>query len=90
LTEWCNWASRGNDQETHVPNYYVVNESTEDTFESSGNLEDAVRVAREVARQGREGDPVSIIEVGGMAVRQFLRMADGSVVEQGIARRAAS
>jgi hypothetical protein len=73
-----------------MPNYYVVNESTEDTLESSGNLEDAIRVAREVAKQGQAGDPVSVIDSGGMAVRQFVRMPDGVVVEQVVMRRAAS
>jgi hypothetical protein len=73
-----------------MPDYYVVNESTEDTFGSSGNLEDAVRVAREVASRGQAGDLVSVIDGGGMAVRQFVRTPDGAVTEQFVARRAAS
>ncbi len=68
--------------------FYIVNESTEDTFESTDNLQDAIRVAREVARQGHVGDPVSILESGGKAVCQFILMSDGTVVEQVIARRA--
>lgn len=66
--------------------FYIVNESTEDTLESADNLQDAIRVAREVARQGQAGDPVSILEVGGRAVRQFVLMPDGTVAEQSIAR----
>jgi hypothetical protein len=67
--------------------FYVISESTEDTFESTDNLEDAIRVAREVARQGQAGDPVSVLESGGKAVRQFVLMPDGSVAEQPIACR---
>jgi hypothetical protein len=67
--------------------FYVISESTEDTFESTDNLEDAIRVAREVARQGQAGDPVSVLESGGKAVRQFVLMPDGTVAEQPIACR---
>jgi hypothetical protein len=65
--------------------FYIINESTEDTFASTENLQDAIRVAREVARQGQTGDPVSILESGGKAVRQFVLMPDGTVTEQAIA-----
>ena len=65
--------------------FHVINESTEDTFESTDNLPDAIRVAREVAKQGQAGDPVSILESGGKAVRQFVLMPDGTVAEQAIA-----
>ena len=68
--------------------FYVVSESTEDTFASTENLEDAIRVAREVAGQGQAGDPVSILESGGKAVRQFVLMPGGTVAEQAIARQA--
>ncbi len=67
--------------------FYVTNESTEDTLESTDNLQDAIRVARELARQGQAGDPVSILESGGKAVRQFVLMPDGTVAEQAIARQ---
>ena len=67
--------------------FYIVNESTEDTFESSDNLQEAICAAREVARQGQAGDPVSILESGGKAVRQFVLMPDGTVAEQAIARQ---
>ena len=65
--------------------FHIVNESTEDTIEST-DLQDAIRVAREVAKQGPAGDLVSILESGGKAVRQFVRMADGTIAEQPIAR----
>ncbi len=70
-----------------MPLFYIVNESTEDTIESTDNLQDAIRVAREAARQGQTGDPVCILESGGQAVRQFVQMPDGTVEEQAIARQ---
>jgi hypothetical protein len=73
-----------------MPRFYIVNESTEDTFGPAGDLEDAIRLAREAARQGQVGDPVSVLESGGMAVRQFVRTADGAVVEQAIPRQPGS
>jgi hypothetical protein len=71
-----------------MPQFYVTNESTEDTIGSSDNLQDAVRIAREGAKQGQVGDPVSILEGEGKAIRQFVLMADGTVAEQAIARQA--
>lgn len=68
-----------------MPKYSVVNESTEDTYASSSNLDDAIRVAREIAGQGPVGDLVCVIDEGGMAVRQFVRASDGAVTEQFIA-----
>jgi hypothetical protein len=67
--------------------FYIVNESTEDSFESTDQLQDAIRIAREVARQGQAGDLVSILESGGKAVRQFVLMPDGTVAEQAVAGR---
>ena len=66
--------------------FYIINESTEDTLESTDNLQDAIRLAREAARQGEVGDPVSILESEGKAVRQFVLGFDGTVAEQAIAR----
>ena len=65
--------------------FHIVNESTEDTLESTNSLQDAIRVAREAAKQGQVGDPVSIVERGGIAVRQFVLMPDGTVAEQPMA-----
>ena len=67
--------------------FYVVNESTEDTLGSAENLSDAICAAKDAARQGRAGDLVSVLESGGQAVRQFVLLPDGTVVEQAIARR---
>jgi hypothetical protein len=68
----------------NMPRFYITNESTEDTFNSTDNLEDAIRIAREVARQGQAGDPVSV-EREGRTIRQFILMPDGTVAEQPIA-----
>jgi hypothetical protein len=68
-----------------MPRFDVANESTEDTIGSAENLPDAVRAAREAARQGRAGDLVTILESGGRAVRQFVLLPDGTVAEQPIA-----
>jgi len=65
--------------------FYVVSESTEDTFAAVDNLPDAIRTAREAARQGRPGDLVSVLDSGGRAVRQFVLLPDGTVAEQAIA-----
>ncbi|HTU18269.1 MAG TPA: hypothetical protein VMG10_09450 [Gemmataceae bacterium] len=67
--------------------FYVISESTEDTLESTDNIEEAILVAKEAARQGQTGDLVSILESGGKAVRQFVLLPDGTVHEQSIARR---
>ncbi|HZV05339.1 MAG TPA: hypothetical protein VE999_09675 [Gemmataceae bacterium] len=64
--------------------YYIINESTEDTFDSTENLQDAIRVAREVTKQGQAGDLIAILESGGNAVRQFMLLPDGTVAEQTI------
>jgi hypothetical protein len=69
-----------------MPEFYIINENTEDTFVSTDNLQDAIRLAREVASQGQTGDLISILESGGMAVRQFVLLPDGTVAEQAIAR----
>jgi hypothetical protein len=67
--------------------FFVINESTEDTLESTNNLEDAIRVAKLAAKQGQAGDLVSILESGGKAVRQFVLIPDGTVADQAIARQ---
>lgn len=65
--------------------FYIIDESTEDTLDSTSSLQEAIRVAREVASQGQVGDLISILESGGKAVRQFVRKPDGAVAEQAIA-----
>jgi hypothetical protein len=68
-----------------MPQYYIINENTEDTLGATDSLQDAVRIARELASNGQAGDMVAILESGGMAVRQFILRPDGTVTEQAIA-----
>jgi hypothetical protein len=70
----------------NMSQFYITNESTEDTFASTDNLQDAIRIAIDVARQGQAGDPVCV-EREGKAIRQFILMPDGTVAEQAIARQ---
>lgn len=63
--------------------YYVTNESTEDTFGATDDLEEAIRIAKEVARTGQAGDLV-LVESEGKGVRQFVLTEDGSIAENQI------
>ena len=65
--------------------FYIVNESTEDNLEVVDDLENAIRLAREVAGCGPIGDLVSVLDGEGRAVRQFASTPDGEVVEQAVA-----
>lgn len=60
--------------------FLINGENTEDTFDSVDNLEDAKRIAREVAQNGQAGDPVCI-EHKGMNIWQFVLMPNGWVDE---------
>ena len=64
---------------------YVTNESTEDTFGATDDLQEAVRIAREVARTGQAGDLVLIESSAGRGVRQFVRTPDGTIAEREVA-----
>jgi hypothetical protein len=68
----------------HVDQFYINNENTEDTFDSADNLQDAIRIAREVAQQGPAGELVCI-EHKGKNIRQFVRLPNGRVAEETIA-----
>jgi hypothetical protein len=65
--------------------FYVIDEHSEDTFAATDNLQEAIRLAREVASQGPVGDPVSVLESTGKAIRQFVLMPDRTVAERAIA-----
>lgn len=67
-----------------MPQFYITSENTEDTFDSAGTLQDAIRIAREVARKGQAGDPVCI-EHKGKNIRQFVLMPDGKIAEEALA-----
>ena len=42
----------GQQVEKEMPKFYVTNESTEDTFGVTDDLQEAIRIAKEVARSG--------------------------------------
>lgn len=63
--------------------YCIISETTEDRFDETDNLEEAIRIARAVARQSQAGDPVSI-EHRGRVIRQLVLLSNGSVSEQEI------
>ena len=64
--------------------YYITAENSEDRLDSTDNLADAVRLAREwAAREGQPGEPICI-EHNGLTVRQFVRTADGRIEEEAV------
>jgi hypothetical protein len=66
------------------PNVYcIISETTEDRFNEVDSLEDAIRIARALARESHAGDPISI-EHRGRVIRQLVRMPAGSVSEEEI------
>ena len=65
--------------------FYVTNESTEDTFGATDDLEEAIRIAREVARSGQTGDLVLVESSEGKGVRQFVLEPDGTLAERDVA-----
>ena len=64
--------------------YYIISETSEDRFDETDSLEEAVRRARSLVCEGQAGDPISI-ERGGKVIRQLVLMPDGNVMEQEIA-----
>jgi hypothetical protein len=71
----------GVDMSADISQFRINNENSEDTFDSTDNLEDAIRIAREAARQGQAGDPVCI-ERNGLNIMHFVLMPDGKVAEE--------
>lgn len=61
--------------------YCIISETTEDRFGEVESLDEAVRIARTVVREGRPGDPISI-EYDGKVIRQFVLTAEGRVEEE--------
>jgi hypothetical protein len=62
--------------------FYVTNESTEDTFGATDDLQEAIRIAREIARTGQAGDLVLVESSEGRGVRQFVLTPEGTIAEK--------
>lgn len=60
--------------------YFIVSETSEDRFDEVESLDEAIRIARALVKEGRAGDPISI-EHGGRVVRQFVLTPAGAVEE---------
>jgi len=63
--------------------YCIIRETTEDRLDETESLEEAIRIARSLVREGQAGDPVSI-KHRGKVVRQLVLMHDGMVEEEAI------
>ena len=63
-----------------MADFYITNENTEDRFDSTDNLQDAIRIAREVAQNEQDVEQVCI-EHNGKNIMQFVRMPNGKVAE---------
>jgi hypothetical protein len=63
--------------------YCIISEITEDRFGETDNFEEAVRMARTLARESQAGDPVSI-EYRGKVIRQLVLMPNGKIAEEEI------
>jgi hypothetical protein len=63
--------------------YCIISETSEDRFDEVDSLEEAIRIARTVARESVVGESVSI-EHRGRVIRQLVRLPDGRVSEEEI------
>jgi hypothetical protein len=60
--------------------YSIISEATEDRFDEIDSLEEAIRIARGLVKEGQAGDPISI-EHNGSVIRQLVRSPEGVVEE---------
>jgi hypothetical protein len=58
--------------------YQVISETTEDRFDETDSLDEAVRIARGLVSESRNGDPISI-EHNGKVIRQIVLTPEGEV-----------
>jgi hypothetical protein len=65
--------------------FFVTNESTEDTFGATDDLQEAIRIAKEVARTGPAGDLVLVESSEGRGVKQFILTPEGTIAEKDVA-----
>jgi hypothetical protein len=68
----------------NMAKFSITSENTEDTFDATEVLQDAIRIAREVAQQGQAGDPVCI-EHNGKNMWQFVLLPNGEVAVEALA-----
>jgi hypothetical protein len=61
--------------------YCIISETTEDRFDEVDSLEEAIRIARTLARESEAGDPVSI-EHRGRIIWQLVLLPDGRISEE--------
>jgi DNA integrity scanning protein DisA with diadenylate cyclase activity len=61
--------------------YCIISETTEDRFDETDSLEEAIRIARAVARKSQAGALISI-EHRGRVIRQLVLLPDGRVAEE--------
>jgi hypothetical protein len=60
--------------------YYIISETTEDRFDEVDSLDEALRIARGLVKEGQAGEPVSI-EHNGRVIRQFVLTPEGQIEE---------
>ena len=63
--------------------YCIISETTEDRFDETENLDDAIRIARGLVKKSLAGDAISI-EHNGKVVRQFVLTPEGRVGEPSV------
>jgi hypothetical protein len=64
--------------------YHIVCETTEDRFDEVDTLEEALRIARDLVKEGQAGgDPISI-EHNGRVIHQVVLTPEGKVEEEPI------
>ena len=60
--------------------YFITSENSEDRFDTTDSLSEAIRLARSLTRSGEPGEPISI-EQDGRNIMQFVLMPDGTLVQ---------
>jgi len=61
--------------------YSIVDETSEDRFDETDSLDEALRIARDLVKEALAGGAISI-EHDGKVIRQFVRNGRGEVEEE--------